>query len=122
MFSLNVLLSPPPLFHSNEIVSYPLFFFFPFSIVWCPSCVALYNRDYLDFILSFLDFFNHSFILHPFPNDLPSFHLSAFPKDLPSFTLFLIWNFFPLLTLSCPYHMVHHYIINSILLHFSLLL
>ena len=34
----------PPFFHSNEIVSYPLFFF-PFSIFWCPPCVALYNRD-----------------------------------------------------------------------------
>ena len=78
-----------------------------------------------------------SILLPPFPKDLPSFRLSVFPKDLPYFTLFLIWNFFPflpshvpiiwstitlLIQFSCPYHMVHHYIINSILLSFSLLL
>ena len=62
-------------------------------------------------------------VLPPFPKDLPSFRLRVFPKDLPSFALFLIWqNKFPYLTLSCHYHMVHHYIINSILLPFSLLL
>lgn len=50
-----------------------------------------------------------------------SFCLSVFSKDIFSYFISYL-DFFSLFTPSCPYHMVHHFIINSNLLPFSLLL